>query len=133
MPEPEIHDPSETYAFLHRGADVHVEPVTPAFWAEIGGRTDLMEGRLITGMGTDGDWSVWEMHPEGDEVILITSGSCRFHLDDGRDGPDSVTEHIVTAPEYIVVPKGVWHTMDEVDAGRAVVITWGAGTQHRPR
>ena len=80
-------------------------------------------------MATDGDWAVWEMHPQGDEVILVTHGVSRFHLDDGRE----TTEHIVTAPEYIVVPTGVWHTMDVVEPGRAVVITWGEGTEHRPR
>ena len=39
----------------------------------------------------------------------------------------------VTAPEYLVVPTGSWHTMDVIEPGRAVIITWGEGTQHRPR
>lgn len=129
MPSPEIHDPSEVYVHLHTDSDIHLEPLTPEFWPQIAERTDLHTGRLITAMATDGDWAVWEMHPQGDEVILVTQGVSRFHLDDGRE----TTEHTVTAPEYIVVPTGVWHTMDVVEPGRAVVITWGEGTEHRPR
>ena len=129
MAEPAIHDPSEVYVHLHADHALHLEPVDEQFWASIGDRTDLHRGRLVTGMGTDGDWSVWEMHPQGDELILITEGAVRFHLDDGEE----VTRHEVRAPEYIVVPAGVWHTMDEVEPGRAVIVTWGEGTQHRPR
>ncbi len=129
MPDPSIHDPSEVYLFLHEGPEIAREPLTETFWPTIHERTDLQRGRLITAMATDGDWSVWEMHPAAEEVILVTEGASRFHLDDG----DEVTEHVVTAPEYLVVPTGTWHTMDVIEPGRAVVITWGEGTQHRPR
>jgi quercetin dioxygenase-like cupin family protein len=129
MPRPAVNDPAEVYVHLHTDAEVHLEPLTDDFWPSISERTDLHTGRLVTGIGTAGDWTVWEMHPEGDELIIVTEGSCRFHLDDGSE----VTEHVVTAPQFVLVPKGVWHTMDEIDAGRAVVVTWGAGTQHRPR
>ena len=129
MPSPEIHDPSEVYLHLHTDAEVHLEPVTPEFWPQIGDRSDLQTGRLITGMATDSDWPTWEVHPAGDEVIILTAGVSRFHLDDGND----VTEHVVAAPRYLLMPKGVWHTMDVVEPGRAVVITWGEGTEMRPR
>ncbi len=129
MPDPTIHDPSEVYLFLHEGAEISREPLTESFWPTIAERTDLQRGRLITAMATASDWDVWEMHPAAEEVILVTEGSSRFHLDDGAE----VTEHVVTAPEYIVVPTGAWHTMDVIEKGRAVVITWGEGTQHRPR
>lgn len=124
-----VHHPEEVYLHLHEGPDVSPEPVTDTFWQEIGDRTDLRRGRLLTSFETKGDWTVWEMHPEGDEVILVTEGSARFHLDDGH----RTTEHLVTAPEYVLVPRGTWHTMDEVEPGRVVIITWGEGTTHRPR
>jgi quercetin dioxygenase-like cupin family protein len=127
--KPEVHSPNDVYLHLGTGPEVGLEPVTDTFWTDIDDRSDLMSGRLVTGLSTAGDWSVWEMHPKGDEIIIVTAGSCRFHLDDGVE----VTTSVVTAPEYIVVPKGTWHTMDEIDAGHAVVITWGDGTTHRTR
>lgn len=129
MPNPAIHDPSLVYAFLHAGPEISLEPVTDTFWPTIGARDDLQRGRLITGITTDNDWDTWEMHPAAEEVIIVTEGSSRFHLDDG----EAVTEHVVGAPCYLIVPTGAWHTMDVIEPGRAIVITWGEGTRHRPR
>jgi quercetin dioxygenase-like cupin family protein len=126
---PEAHDPSSTYVHLGTGPEVRLVPVTDEFWATIGERTDLHTGRLVTGATTDGDWTVWEMHPAGDELIVVTSGSVRFHLDDGGQ----VTTLTVAAPHYVVVPAGVWHTVDTLEPGAMLIVTWGEGTEHRPR
>ena len=123
------HDPSRTYLHLGTGPEIRLLPVTPDFWATIDERTDLHAGRLVTGMTNDADWTVWEMHPAGDELIVVTEGSVHFHLDDGT----TVRELTVTAPEYVLVPAGTWHTADERGPARLLVVTWGEGTQHRPR
>jgi mannose-6-phosphate isomerase-like protein (cupin superfamily) len=126
---PHVHDPAEVYVHLHEGPEVTLEPLTESFWSDIGERTELHRGRLLTSFSIDDDWTVWEMHPTGDEIILVTEGTARFHLDDG----DTVAAQLVAAPDYLVVPAGTWHTMDAIDPGRAVIITWGEGTTHRPR
>jgi mannose-6-phosphate isomerase-like protein (cupin superfamily) len=123
------HDPATTYLHLGIGPDVTLLPVTDDFWSTLDERADLHTGRLVTGFVHEADWSVWERHPVGDELIVVTSGSVRFHLDDGA----SVTELTVSAPEYIVVPAGVWHTADAVGRAHLLVVTWGEGTEHRPR
>jgi len=51
------------------------------------------------------------------------------HLDDGR----SVTQLHVADGHYAIVPAGVWHTADVVQPCRMIGITWGEGTEHRPR
>ncbi len=118
-------------AYVHLGTDVTVTTVevTPEFWASIDERSELHTGRLITSFEMSSDWDSWEMHPVGDEVILVTAGEVRFHLDDGRH----VTHVDVAAPHYVVVPAGTWHTADALGIARLVVITWGEGTQHRAR
>lgn len=123
------HDPATTFLHLGVGPEVTLLPVTDDFWESLGGRTDLDRGRLVSGFVHDADWTVWERHPVGDELIVVTAGSVRFHLDD--DG--SVTELTVSAPEYVVVPAGVWHTADAVGPARMLIVTWGEGTEHRPR
>jgi quercetin dioxygenase-like cupin family protein len=123
------HDPSLTYLHLGTGPETQLLPVTDAFWSTIDERTDLHTGRLVTGMTNDADWPVWEVHPVGDELIVVTSGSVRFHLDDGS----SVSTVTVAAPEYIVVPAGTWHTADTLGPAHLLIVTWGEGTEHRPR
>ena len=91
---------------------------------------DGAEGRLV-GMHTfTGDWTSWEMHPAGDEVVLCLTGAITLHQEfpDGRS--ESTT---IGAGEYAINPPGVWHTADIVSEASALFITAGAGTQHRPR
>jgi hypothetical protein len=33
----------------------------------------------------------------------------------------------------VVVPRGTWHTAKVLEPSEALHITWGEGTQHRPR
>ena len=123
------HDPATTFVHLGTGPETSLIDVTPDFWETIGDRHDLRSGRLVTGMRNDADWTVWEMHPAGDELIVVTEGTVHFHLDDGT----TTTEVTVTAPEYVLVPAGVWHTADTRGDARLLIVTWGEGTQHRPR
>ncbi len=125
----EAHHPDRTFVHLAVGPDAALVDVAPDFWETIDQRTDLHSGRLVTGGIVDSDWTVWEMHPEGEELIAVTEGSVRFTLDDGGD----VGTVTVSAPEYVVVPRGVWHTADALGPARLLIVTWGAGTQHRPR
>ena len=46
---------------------------------------DGREGRLVSMYTFAAPWDSWEMHPEGDELIIVTEGSCRIHLDDGSE------------------------------------------------
>lgn len=123
------HDLERTYVHLGAGPEVALIGVTPDFWETIGERTALQIGRLVTGLSMDSDWAVWEMHPAGDEVIVLTDGSAHVYI----DGGGAVTEFDVTAPEFFVVPTGAWHTMDARGPARMIVVTWGEGTQHRSR
>ncbi len=120
-------DLTATYLHLEIGPTVEIVPVDDRFWATIGGRSELHTGRLVMASEVATDWNQWEMHPGGDEVILVTEGVVRLHVDRGT------SPVVVRAPELVVMPSGTWHTMDVVEPARVVTITWGAGTQHRPR
>ncbi len=123
------YDATDTYVHLAEGPEVSVIPVTAEFWSTIDERTELQTGRLVTATTVDTDWDTWEMHPDGDELIVVTEGRVRLHLDDGTRTSD-VT---VAAPEFVVMPAGTWHTADSLGPARLLIVTWGAGTQHRPR
>jgi mannose-6-phosphate isomerase-like protein (cupin superfamily) len=123
------HDPTNTYVHLDVGPGATTIPVDDSFWATINEQTDLHTGRLVTGFGMVDDWTTWEMHPNGDELIAVTEGSVRVHVEHDGDAHDT----LVAAPVFVLMPAGAWHTMDAVESARLLVITWGEGTQHRPR
>lgn len=91
---------------------------------------DGVEGRLVTQFTFDESWTMWEMHPAGDEMVLCTAGRITLHQEQA-DG--SVTTLELGPGDYAVNPPGVWHTADVEGAATAVFITAGAGTQHKAR
>lgn len=87
-------------------------------------------GRLVAAHRFTGDWTGWEMHPVGDEVVFCTRGTMTLHQEypDGRR--ESVT---IGAGDYAINPPGVWHTADIAGEAEALFITPARGTEHRPR
>lgn len=91
---------------------------------------DGAEGRLVTRHSFSESWTSWEMHPEGDEVVLCLDGAMTLH----QEFPDGRREQVtLTSGDYAINPPGVWHTADIAGAATALFITAGWGTQHRPR
>jgi quercetin dioxygenase-like cupin family protein len=93
-------------------------------------QVDGNEGRLVSVFRFTEDWTSWEVHPAGDEVVHCLSGTMTLHQEfpDGRH--EAVT---LAAGEYAINPAGVWHTADISGEATALFITAGMGTQHRPR
>lgn len=86
-------------------------------------------GWLVAAFPATADWTSWEMHPHADEVVHVSSGQLVMTLD--RDGNhESIT---VGGGETVIVPAGVWHTVDVEQPGAILTITHGHGTDHRPR
>lgn len=91
---------------------------------------DGREGRLVSMYAFTENWTSWEMHPAGDEVVICVGGSITLH----QEMPDGSRETVtLAAGEYAINPPGVWHTADVDGAATAVFITAGEGTQHRER
>lgn len=91
---------------------------------------DGAEGRLVTLHQFTGNWDSWEMHPVGDEVVLCMSGQITLHQKMADGTENSAT---ISAGEYVINPRGCWHTADIEGEASALFITAGEGTQHRPR
>ena len=91
--------------------------------------SDGAEGRLVSQYRFSESWDVWEMHPEGSEVVVCTDG--KMTLVQEVDGKEVRTT--LTRGEYAINPPGVWHTADVTGEAEALFITAGLGTQHRPR
>ena len=126
--DPSAIDPVGTYVHLPDGGAAHAVAVTEAFWPDLMSGKRRYEGRLLMASKVCEDMGHWEMHPNGEEVLLLVSGSVEVIFDDGT------TERVVPlgAGQICIVPRGVWHRFVVRQSGRMVFITAGEGTQHRP-
>ena len=77
----------------------------------------------------DADWPHWEMHPKGHEVLIFLEG--RLELTIEADGQRRAVE--VGRGATLVIPPGAWHIARVLEPGRMIGVTFGEGTQHRPR
>ena len=120
-------DPHNTY--LHVTADGRARPieVDSRFWSHT--VQELGAGRLLTAFRCDRDWDHWEMHPAGDEVVIVLSGSCDFVLDHPELGERRT---LLSAGRMLVVPGGIWHRLEVIAPVELLLLTAGEGTQHRP-
>jgi quercetin dioxygenase-like cupin family protein len=91
---------------------------------------DGFEGRLVSMHTFSASWDVWEMHPNGSEVVLCTAGAMTLH----QEMPDGSSARVtLAAGQYAINEPGIWHTADVDGPATALFITAGVGTQHRPR
>jgi len=73
--------------------------------------SDLMDGRVLALHKVSGPRDVhypaWEMHPEGDELLILASGSLAVQL------REEEMERTVTLPPQaaFIVPAGLWHRL----------------------
>ena len=128
----------KNYLLLEPNGDAVLLPGGGEFWRQLmsGDATDpgirqLMgsdHGRLLSALSMGADWTNWEMHPAGDEILFMLEGKATFvlHL------PDGLKEIALSAGRLLVIPKGVWHTAKVNEPSRLLAITAGQGTQHRP-
>ncbi|MET0241084.1 MAG: cupin domain-containing protein [Sphingobium sp.] len=91
---------------------------------------DGADGRLVSLYDFTEDWTSWERHPAGAELVICTAGAMTII----QQLPDGGEAHIPLGPgDYAINPPGVWHTADITGTGAAIFITPGFGTDHRPR
>jgi quercetin dioxygenase-like cupin family protein len=91
---------------------------------------DGAEGRLVAQFSFDAPWTMWEMHPHGDELVLCLAGAMTLH----QERPDGSVVTLALGPgDYAINGPGVWHTADVEGSATALFITAGMGTEHRVR
>ncbi|OZS41273.1 cupin domain-containing protein, partial [Photobacterium sanguinicancri] len=115
---------------LRSDARVEPLPVDAAFWQRlVSGELGTFHNEYLVSLYDFGaDWTSWERHPNGDEIVLLLSGAVTFILE--HDGQQQATQ-LEQAGAYLIVPKGTWHTARVATPSRMLFITAGEGTEHR--
>lgn len=126
-PAAKVYVLGEHFVHLTLGEGCLPVAVDATFWQQ--GIEELPPGRLVSMIESDTDWTRWERHPNGEELIFQLSGELVLILE--ADGV--TTERRLTAGDFTVVPRGVWHTANVAQAGKAMFITPGDGTEGRER
>lgn len=131
MTEPHVHRLAGTFVYLAEGGRATPLEVTERFWPDVaaGSLAPLGPGRLVSFGCFERDWEVWEQHPEGEELVCLLSGRMDLRLQ--QDGRDSVLP-LREPGEFVLVPRGAWHTARVLEPASAFFVTWGDGTRHRP-
>jgi mannose-6-phosphate isomerase-like protein (cupin superfamily) len=130
-------DLTHTYVFLEDGGHAPRIEGSDGFWRELmsGNPASPEAARVANGGGwltavyrLEHNTANWEMHPAGDELLVVLSGAVDVVLED--DGSNRIVE--LREGRCCVVPRGTWHRQVVRSPGRELAITYGKGTQHRP-
>jgi mannose-6-phosphate isomerase-like protein (cupin superfamily) len=116
-------------ANIDRDQTITIAPAPPGPPRRIDGYTvGAIPG--IEGAGPHGG----EVHPDGDELLLVVSGTMELILDDGDERAVGVeTKVVLRSGDAYVVPRGVWHRLEAVEPSYLVHVTPGPHGGHRPR
>jgi quercetin dioxygenase-like cupin family protein len=118
--------PNLSSTFVVVNPDLSAAPiaVTPTIWQELD--RDFKGRVLVSSFSFDSDWETWHMHPAGDEIVCLLSGRVSFEF----EGRGHVAE--LTQPgEFVIVPRGTWHTAHTRVPTTLLFITPGEGTQNK--
>ncbi len=118
-------------SFVVMSDDFHADVVTvsdrlyeelDATYGDFAGRT------LISCHSFEEDWPTWEVHPHGDEFVVLLSGDVEMVLA-GSDGDE--VQRLADPGEFVIVPRGVWHTAKVRRASTMLFVTPGQGTENK--
>ena len=121
-----------TYIRLRPDSSIEKLPVDASFWPRLmeGQLGDFHHEYLVTGYTFSSDWPSWEIHPNGDEIVLMISGKATMILEakEGRHEQVQLEE----PGSFAFVPRNTWHTARIHAESRMLFITAGEGTRNRP-
>ena len=109
--------------------DADVVPVSDRLYEELDAKYGDFAGRtLISCHSFEDDWPTWEVHPNGDEFVVLLSGDVEMVLA-SEDGDE--TQRLSEPGAFLIVPRGTWHTAKVASPATMLFVTPGQGTENR--
>jgi quercetin dioxygenase-like cupin family protein len=113
---------------LHPDLGLSLLDTDASYWTNVAERRELAEGRVLSVFDYEGDWTWWERHPLGDELVYVLTGEVEFLLDDG----DRQWSVVLLPGTGVIVPKDTWHSARVRKTSTVLFITpTPARTEHR--
>jgi mannose-6-phosphate isomerase-like protein (cupin superfamily) len=116
--------------YLARDGAVRSYAKAAEFFSNAGQKPELADGRVLALYHVicpeDVHYPIWEMHPEGDELLIVASGSLSVEFREGE------MERTVLLPPQaaFIVPAGVWHRLIVREPSILIAITPRHNTVH---
>jgi mannose-6-phosphate isomerase-like protein (cupin superfamily) len=116
--------------YLARDGAMRCHAKAAEFFRSADRHPELMDGRTLALYHVNGPddvhYPVWEMHPEGDELLIVASGSLSVEF---RTGETARTAPL--PPEAaVIVPAGMWHRLIVHEPSVLIAITTRRNTVH---
>ena len=83
-------DLMNTYAQLRDDGMALVTEGGDAFWSSLESRPELHGGRLLGATAQTKDWPQWEIHPAGDEILILMSGAFGLQIERADDTVETI-------------------------------------------
>lgn len=118
--------------FVVLDPDLAAEPVnvTATIFEELEERYEGFSGHLlVSSFSFDTNWSTWELHPAGDEIVVLLGGEAEMVIDEAGE---EVAYRLTEPGQYVIVPRNSWHTGRTASSATVVLITPGEGTANEP-
>lgn len=116
---------------MEEGPRMRPLAVTADFHERLSNDPQLAGGRLVSFFSANEPDDVhsdfWEMHPEGDELLIVYSGA----LDLVLEGADSTRTVGLSSQTAFIVPAGIWHRLLLHKPSVLIAITNRNGTRHK--
>lgn len=118
------------YLHVIDGGKTDLLTSSPSFWEDLAGGSypQLDQGRLMSAFTFSEAWPSWERHPAGEELVMLVSGAAVLLLEE--NGAERAVE-LATPGDFVLVPKGTWHTAKTKVSTTMLFLTPGDGTEHR--
>jgi mannose-6-phosphate isomerase-like protein (cupin superfamily) len=128
--QPKSFDLTSTFVVLQPDQSATAVEVTPTLYEDLNkGFDGFRDRRLISSFSCERDWTMWEMHPAGDEIVYLLSGSVELVLE---RGDFHAAVRLAEPGAYTIIPKGTWHTAKTKVPANMLFVTPGEGTRHKP-
>ena len=115
-------------AIFTPGLDVKTKALSPAFYPELEAEFNGFAGHvLISQHHFADDWPTWEVHPAGDEFVTLITGDITLVL--WQDQQEHALR-LSNPSDFVIIPKGVWHTARVHSPTTMLFVTPGEGTKN---
>ena len=125
----EGNDLGSVFAVIKPGFNVDTVDVTDTVFADLDQHYDKFAGhQLVAAFSFDADWPTWEIHPHGDEIVVLVSGDVEMIMR-GSNGDESIV--LNRQGQFAVVPRNTWHTAKVRAPTQMIFVTPGEGTLNK--
>ena len=115
-------------AIFTPGLEAKTKSLSPTFYPELETEFNGFAGHvLISQHHFAEDWPTWEVHPAGHEFVTLITGDITLVLwQDQQEWPLRLS----TPSDFVIIPRGVWHTARVQAPTTMLFVTPGEGTKN---